>query len=206
MKKVIALLLAFVLVIGATVAGTLAYLTSTTETVVNTFTVGNVNITLDEAHVDANGNVVDETRVLANTYKLMPGHTYTKDPTVHVQAGSEDCYVRMFVTIENWATLASKLPEGALPQDLCKWNDAYWTCESYKTVNNDAVLEFRHNAIVEESATATDLPALFESITLPGTVTDVTGLDTVKINVIAEAIQADGFATPAAAFEALNEA
>lgn len=78
----------------------MAYLTSTTDTVTNTFTVGKVSITLDEAKVTDAG-VVDETagRVKSNEYKLMPGHAYVKDPTIHVDLNSEECY--LFVKVEN---------------------------------------------------------------------------------------------------------
>lgn len=64
---------------------------------VNTFTVGNVTITLDETDVDDSTPDVD--RDTANTYRLVPGSSYTKDPTIHVAEGSEDCYV--FVKVEN---------------------------------------------------------------------------------------------------------
>ena len=74
----------------------MAYLTSS-DTVTNTFTVGKVEIKLDET------DVTNPTgpRVKANSYKLMPGTTYTKDPTVTVKAGSEESYVRMKVTFNN---------------------------------------------------------------------------------------------------------
>lgn len=96
-KKIVALLLCAVLLIGASVAGTLAFLTSK-ATVTNSFTVGKVVLGedgkagLDEAKVDEYGvAVTPATRVTENTYKLIPGHTYTKDPTVHVGANSEAC-------------------------------------------------------------------------------------------------------------------
>ena len=71
----------------------------------NTFTVGKVEIKLDEAKVTADGIPVEgAARVTANSYKLMPGTTYTKDPTVTVlKAGSEESYVRMKVTFNNAA-------------------------------------------------------------------------------------------------------
>lgn len=101
--KVVMALACAVLLVGASVMGTLAYLTST-DSVTNTFTVGEgVKMTLDEAKTSNNGDgKVEESasRVKANTYKLMPGHTYTKDPTVHVTG--EDCYV--FVKVENGIT------------------------------------------------------------------------------------------------------
>ena len=104
-KKVLALLLCAVLLIGASVAGTLAFLTSK-ATVTNSFTVGKVVLGedgeagLDETKVDEYGVAVTPAeRVTANTYKLIPGHTYTKDPTVHVGANSEACW--LFVQVEN---------------------------------------------------------------------------------------------------------
>ena len=56
MKKSKAILMALcaVLLVAASVMGTLAYLTST-DTVTNTFTVGNVQIKLDEAKVNEEG-------------------------------------------------------------------------------------------------------------------------------------------------------
>ena len=89
------------LLVAASVLGTMAYLTSTAK-VENTFTIGKVEIKLDEAKVNANG-IPEEgaARVTANSYKLMPGRTYTKDPTVTVLNGSEDSYVRMKVTFNN---------------------------------------------------------------------------------------------------------
>lgn len=89
------------LLVAAGVFGTLAYLTGT-DTVNNTFTVGNVKITLDEARVTTDGTPVEGAdRVTANEYHLLPGHTYTKDPTVTVEEGSDLSYVRMKVTFNN---------------------------------------------------------------------------------------------------------
>lgn len=107
-SKALLTTLCAVLLVAASVLGTMAYLTDT-KTVTNTFTVGSVAITLDEAKVnldgqplDENNQVVDVTnahRQTTNDYKLMPGKTYTKDPTVHVQANSENAYI--FVKVEN---------------------------------------------------------------------------------------------------------
>ncbi len=99
-SKALLLTLCAVLLVAASVLGTMAYLTSSAE-VKNTFTIGKVEIKLDEAKVDELGNVVSDNRVQANEYKLMPGTTYTKDPTVTVKAGSEESYVRMKVTFNN---------------------------------------------------------------------------------------------------------
>ena len=104
-SKALLLTLCAVLLVAASVLGTMAYLTST-DTVENTFTVGKVAITLDEAKVDVNGvAVTPAARVEENSYKLMPGYTYTKDPTVTVKAVSEASYVRLKVTFNNAAAL-----------------------------------------------------------------------------------------------------
>lgn len=108
--KIALTLVCAILIVAASVMGTLAYLTDKTEAVTNTFTVGNVafdaDSALDEADVDEYGNLEykedGETlkdRVQANTYKLIDGHKYTKDPIVHMAEGSEDCY--LFVTVDN---------------------------------------------------------------------------------------------------------
>ena len=104
-SKALLLTLCAVLLVAASVMGTMAYLTST-DKVENTFTVGNVTITLDEAKVNTDGTpAAPAERVKANEYKLLPGHTYTKDPTVTVKAVSESSYVRMKVTFNNAADI-----------------------------------------------------------------------------------------------------
>jgi len=98
-KALAATLCALVLIVG-TIAGTVAYLTSKAE-VQNTFTAGKVAIKMDEAKVDEYGvEVTGEGagRVTSNTYKLVPGRTYDIDLTIHVEAGSEACY--LFVQID----------------------------------------------------------------------------------------------------------
>lgn len=112
-SKALLLTLCAVLLVAASVLGTMAYLTSTAK-VENTFTIGKVEITLDETDVtNPNGP-----RVKANSYKLMPGTTYTKDPTVTVKAGSEESYVRMKVTFNNAAALMEMLPNADNLEDF----------------------------------------------------------------------------------------
>ena len=66
------------------IGASFAYLTNQ-DTVTNSFTVGSVAITLDEAAVNADGTRIEGAeRVQANEYHLIPGRSYTKDPTVHV--------------------------------------------------------------------------------------------------------------------------
>ena len=118
MKKKILVACLCVALAVLTVAGTtLAYLTDSKE-VKNTFTVGKVKIALDEAKVDTDGTPVEGAkRVTENEYKLMPGHTYVKDPTVTVLGGSEDCYVRMKVTFNNAKDIIAMCTDPAFADD-----------------------------------------------------------------------------------------
>ena len=90
-------LLALVLVIGCVAGGTVAWLVAKTDPVVNTFTYGNINITLAET--------------TGTNYKVIPGTVIEKDPKVTVKAGSEACY--LFVTgmsyeiADDWTELES---------------------------------------------------------------------------------------------------
>lgn len=99
-RKVVLAVLAAMLIVVTSVGATLAYLTDT-DADTNTFTVGNIDLILDEGRVDEDGKFVDQVndRVHENEYHLIPGMSYDKDPIVHVQPNSEDAWV--FVTIEN---------------------------------------------------------------------------------------------------------
>ena len=87
-KKAMALVLALGLVTVGIVGGTMAWLTDATEKVKNTFTDSDINITLTETGMDNN----------QNSYKMIPGHTITKDPKVKVEVGSEDCWLFVKIT------------------------------------------------------------------------------------------------------------
>lgn len=82
-KKTLALVLALTLLVAGVVGGTLAWLTDRTAEVKNTFTVGDINIGLTETTTD---------------YKMVPGNTIAKDPTVTVKANSEACWLFVQVT------------------------------------------------------------------------------------------------------------
>ncbi len=205
-KKVLALVLAAVLLVGASVMGTIAYLTSTDE-VNNTFTVGDVKIKLDEALVDDDGKAVtgeDAERVKANDYKLLPGHTYDKDPTVTVLKGSEESYVRLLVTVNKKAAL-DKIGVNTL-EVFKGYDSSNWTFASQNAEGDTMVYEFRY----KETVTATDadvvLDALFDQIVVPGNINNdqLATLDDLTIDVVAQAIQADGFTDDDAAWTAFS--
>lgn len=92
--KAFAVILAAVLILGGAIGGTMAWLIDGTEAVANVFTDSDINITL-----------VEEAKSKPDAFKMIPGHTITKDPKVTVKSGSEDCY--LFVKIdksENYST------------------------------------------------------------------------------------------------------
>lgn len=182
-SKALLLSLCAVLLVTASVLGTMAYLTSQDQ-VVNTFTVGNVAITLDEKDVD-NSTLGENDRDKANAYKLMPGHNYEKDPIVHVDANSEDCYlfvkvVNEIANIEAEKTVAQQMTEkGWVAVDAANGIYVYTTDKT-----NPAVVTKGSNITV------------FENFTIAGNV-DNTTLATYAdktITVNAYAIQVDGFA------------
>ena len=207
MKKKLMTVLALVLVIAMSVAGTYAYLTSA-DKVVNTFTVGDVQIKLDEAKVDANGVAVTPAeRVKANSYKLLPGHTYNKDPMVTVLKGSESSYVKMTVTFSNAAELDAIFePNGAnLLSIFNGYDSTNWIYKgNTKNADNTRTYEFWYKEAVAAPTADVALDALFDSITVPGGINN-DQLATIKgmtITVNAYAIQADGFANADAAWAA----
>ena len=200
-SKALLLTLCAVLLVAASVLGTMAYLTST-DTVTNTFTVGNVEIKLDETDVtNPTGS-----RVQANSYKLMPGTTYTKDPTVTVKAGSEESYVRMKVTFNNAAALMEMLPsadnlEDFTPDEIALIKkiapilfltnytkvDSVWLPEYamlgmektladpnyfvYDAANDTVTYIFYYPTTVTATTADVTLPALFDTIKVPEHVT-----------------------------------
>ena len=124
-SKALLLTLCAVLLVAASVMGTMAYLTSS-DAVTNTFTVGKVAIKLDEAKVTTDGTPVEGAdRVKANEYKLMPGHTYTKDPTVTVIKGSESSYIRLKVTFNNAAQIIAMCTDPDFADEITGVENAF---------------------------------------------------------------------------------
>lgn len=104
-NKTVAILLALVLAIGCAVGGTLAWLISKTDSVVNTFTYGDINIDLYEHGYNASENNLEKSKVKSvDNYKIIPGVDLPKDPTVEVKANSEACWLFVKVKEENWPT------------------------------------------------------------------------------------------------------
>ena len=194
-----------------TIAGTtLAYLTSQ-DAVINTFTVGKVEIKLDEAKANADGTLVPNAdRVKENSYKLIPGHTYNKDPMVTVLEGSESSYIKMTVTFTKAAELdAIFAPTGAdLTSIFNGYDSTNWIYKgnTEDTTANTRTYEFWYKEAVAAPTADVALDALFDQIKAPDSLTnsDLNNLKDLKITVNAYAIQADGFATAEAAWAAFN--
>lgn len=179
-SKALLLTLCAVLLVTASMLGTMAYLTSTDE-VENTFTVGQVQITLDEEDTDNSTPGADRDK--ANAYHLLPGHTYTKDPIVHVNSTSEDCY--LFVKVANEIAEIEGETTVAAQMAAKGWVavDGVTGVYVYTQSNAPAVVEGDSNVTV------------FDNFTISGTVDNATlaTYNNKTITVTAYAIQADGF-------------
>lgn len=199
-SKALLLTLCAVLLVTASMLGTMAYLTSTDE-VENTFTVGQVKITLDEAKVDENGKALtgdNAERVKANSYKLMPGHTYTKDPTIHVDAVSEDSWI--FVKVENG--IAAFEAATSTEENGYKSISDQITANGWTALNGVANVYYKPYT---KSDTGSDL-IVFSNFKIADTANDVQGWATLNatVNITAYAVQKDGFATAEAAWAAFK--
>ena len=229
-KKILGIIVAFVLVIALSVGATIAWLTDSDE-VKNTFTVGNVEITMDEPGVEndpyydeeGEGFIKPNEEGNGYEYTLIPGLDYTKDPTVTVLKGSSDCYVRAFVTVNEKADLdaifaaenmAAYLTEDATGKhlDISKVIElgTDWTLEGMKVVGDTRVYELRYKdgAKITDVPDDADLPlsAIFTKIMMPEDIT-ATQLQTIKdleITVQGQAIQADGFTDADAAWAEID--
>ena len=198
-KSIIALVCVLALALGS-MFGTLAYLTDT-ETAANVFTVGKVGITLDEANTDKDkvDGAIPE-RDTSNDYHLIPGQTYPKDPTIHVNADSEDCW--LFVKVENGiaAIEADTEPEGT--------TDRYLEIEDQLKANGWNLLPGKTNIYTRTSpASAGDNIVVFSEFKIDGSGVNNTyraQYANADITVTAYAIQAAGFADAASAWTAGN--
>lgn len=96
--KLLAVVLAMVLVFGCAAGGTLAWLMAKTDPVTNTFTVGDINIDLKEHELLADGTLGTGLVTENRNYKMVPGNKLPKDPFVTVKANSEACWLFIQVT------------------------------------------------------------------------------------------------------------
>lgn len=152
-KKLITAIIALSLVLCCLIGGTAAWLMDTSDDVTNTFTVGDINISLIEhAYETDDTDMISKTVSNKNTYPLIPGTVYAKDPTVTVKAGSEDCYLFIKVTETNNPSTYldytlnftgwEKLEEGVYYRTVSKSDED----QSWKLLANDQV-KVRENVV-----------------------------------------------------------
>lgn len=213
-KRFVAILLCVTLVALAAIGATFAYLTDT-KTVNNTFTMGNVKITLDETNVnDPTGD-----RVTSNAYNVYPGAVVTKDPIVH-NTGKNAAYIRATVNVSNWMNLCAKYyPEFgiAYPHEgyekslelLVGTLGEGWSVVGVTAGDTMTIGQFDAKFILKydgKLAAGADTAAMFQNVTIPAGIdnanADEGSFSSVKV--VAQAMQADGFDTWEAAFAAYD--
>lgn len=181
--KVFLSLLALVLVVGCAVGGTIAWLTATTEPVVNTFTYGKIKIELTE------------TKPENKQATIIPGVNISKDPKVTVKADSEACW--LFVKVEEKGTFVN----GKVTYSV-KTGEGNWT-----SLPGESGVYYRE---VDAVTADTDFYVLAGDTTYPnGVVTVSENLTKAEVNGIttqptltftAYAVQKDGINTAAEAW------
>lgn len=179
--KVFLSLLALVLVVGCAVGGTIAWLTATTEPVVNTFTYGKIKIELAET--------------TGTKYKIIPGVNISKDPKVTVKADSEACW--LFVKVAEEGTFVAdkvtySIAEGWKVLDATNHPGVY-----YREV--DAVTaDTNFNVLAGDTTYPNGVVTVSENLTKK----DIKGLTETRPQLIftAYAVQKDGIDTAAEAW------
>lgn len=190
-SKALLLTLCAVLLVTASVLGTMAFLTSTDE-VKNTFSVGQVKITLDEK--DTDNSTPGAERDQANAYHLLPGHAYEKDPTVHVDPVSEDSWI--FVKVEN----------GISAYEAATVKDGYTSIADQILANDWTALagvDGVYYKAYTKSTTGADF-VVFSNFKIADEANKVAGWADLnaKVTVTGYAVQKDGFDTALAAWNA----
>ncbi|WP_394917397.1 SipW-dependent-type signal peptide-containing protein [uncultured Robinsoniella sp.] len=196
-KKSLITMVAAVCLTGVVMVGaTLAYLTSTTDVAQNTFTVGKVNIDLDEKTGNTDPDFTKETdwNDGVDGKNMYPGQKVAKRPVVTVKADSADCWV--FVQVSGADELVSNnfIIEG--------WDNTNWVkTDSSKNLNGI----YKYNTKVEKKNADQLLPPVFTSVQYnekaEGKIEGTAG----TVKVVAAAIQADGIDEATALTEAAKQ-
>ena len=184
------LVLALTLIVGVAGGATFAWLTAKSDTVTNTFTYGDINITLAES--------------TGSDYKIIPGVDIGKDPLVTVKAGSEACWLFVKVDEENWPEFVDGEGENAVRKVNYDIADG-WT--KGDGTNIPANVYYRE---VAASKANQEFPVLKDNkITVSDTLTkiDISRISTTtpKLSITAYAIQKDGMDTAAKAWAAIPD-
>lgn len=185
--KVMMVILAVMLVAGISVGGTLAWITAKSSEVVNTFTYGDINITLQEHELLENGSLGNK-EVQKNSYKFIPGVDLNKDPFVTVEAGSEACWLFVKVVETDWP--ATEKISYSVDSAWTKLEDGvYYREVAASDVDQDFCVLAGNKITVANTLIKTEIEA-FD--------------DTAKLTFTAYAVQKEGMADAAAAWAAAN--
>lgn len=184
-------------VMVASIGGTVAWLTAKTDPVVNTFTYGDINIDLYEHNYVASTNSLGTTEVKnVEDYKIIPGVNLPKDPTVKVTKGSEKCW--LFVKVEKTGTFV----EGKVTYDIADgWTqltgEGITGTVYYRQVGADAANDQTFGVLKQTTANGKTY-----AITVSDQLTkaEVNGQGNVTLKFTAYAIQQEGFDTAEAAW------
>ncbi len=170
--KLVATLGAVALVAAVGLGSTLAYLTAGTDTVTNTFTMGNVSFAelgngLTESEVARNDDGVyadiDGKGIWSKTSqdydKLYPGETVYKDPTVTMSDKSEDAWLFAKVAYDkNLYTITYNTDEWAPYDTTQDGYDIYYKTETIAAEDSSTIFTaVKVNDGVEEDATLTQI-------------------------------------------------
>ena len=205
-RKLIAVAVLLALVIGCVAGGTLAWLLTKTDPLVNTFVSGDINIQMVEHKLNLQTGEHTEPEEWVDGQEgieLLPGRTVYKDPTVVVKAGSEPCYVRVFMVVD-YGEGMDDVYEGI--EAIKKWfkYSSDWTiAHAWDEITGDTcghVIEFQYIGVATTDGDDTYLPAVFSSITIPADLDKNEQnedmyycLKEAELMFIAQAVQAEGF-------------
>ncbi len=172
MNKKKTIIAAIVLLLVAAIGGAIAYFTDT-DTKTNTFTIGNVDITLTEPNWDTTD--ADHDNVPDAAENLSPGVSVAKDPTITNVSATAPAYV--FAKVEVPCTTATSPATPVEIFDYAPVNSA-WTelssaavaCTSGGTATH-VYYYGTNNTLSSLAANNTAAPALFTAVTLSNSVT-----------------------------------
>ena len=180
MKKKVLSIVAVVLVLCCAIGGTLAWLTDKTDPVVNTFTVGDINIELAESeNLDL---------------KMVPGNTITKDPFITVKANSEKCW--LFVKVDKSANYGDFLTDYQMAAGWTALDDqdgVYYQIVNASTANQVFNVLLNNQVTVKDDVTKAQMEGIKNNTTAAPTLTFT-----------AYAVQFDNVATAADAWAKAN--
>lgn len=195
-KKSLITMVAAVCLTGVVMVGaTLAYLTSTTDVAQNTFTVGKVNIDLDEKTGETDEDFTKETdwKDEVDGKNMYPGQEVPKRPVVTVKADSADCWV--YVQVSGADELVAQ------NFTIAGWSDKWVKADASETLNGI----YKYKEKVSKQDTDKLLPPVFTSVKYnteaEGKIDGTVG----TVKVVAAAIQADGIDNETALAEAKNQ-